>query len=144
MSQHNNSGGSVDYYTIDVSKPTSALIAPYKAECNDIIRALRLEFAEANIIKAIWRIAAGVVKGTKKDGNDAKYDAEKILFFAIDVALKHGVDIPKILGQRGYGGQGFQVGTPKISLPENPPMFRAPLPNDWALPFQNNQERMYL
>ena len=72
-------GGSNDYYKIFVRNPTT-LKTPYWAECNDIIESLGLTFAEANIIKAIWRIAQwrrGVQKKTKP-----LYDAEKVSFFA--------------------------------------------------------------
>lgn len=76
-----NSGGSVSYYKVSIDKPTT-LPAPYEAECNDIIEALGMNFAEGNIFKALWRRAAAR-KGVRKGGYDqGKYDAEKILFFA--------------------------------------------------------------
>ena len=76
-----NSGGSVSYYKVSIDKPTT-LPAPYEAECNDIIEALGMNFAEGNIFKALWRRAAAR-RGVRKGGYDqGKYDAEKILFFA--------------------------------------------------------------
>lgn len=73
-------GGSSDYYKIDVAKPTSGGI-PYTAECNDIIEALGMEFDVANIFKAAWRVAA-LRQGRGKPGQgDAVYDGEKIVFF---------------------------------------------------------------
>ena len=76
-----NSGGSVSYYKVSIDKPTT-LPAPYEAECNDIIEAVGMNFAEGNIFKALWRRAAAR-RGVRKGGYDqGKYDAEKILFFA--------------------------------------------------------------
>ncbi len=76
-----NSGGSVSYYKVSVDKPTT-LSVPYEAECNDIIEALGMNFAEGNIFKALWR-RASARRGVSKGGYDqGKYDAEKILFFA--------------------------------------------------------------
>jgi hypothetical protein len=73
-------GGSSDYYKIDVAKPTSGGI-PYTAECNDIIEALNMEFDVANIFKAAWRVAA-LRQGRGKPGQgSAVYDGEKIVFF---------------------------------------------------------------
>lgn len=77
----NNTGGSVDYYKIYVRHPTT-LPEPYEAECNDIIETLNMNFAEGNILKALWRKAAAR-KGMQKNGYDGgQYDAEKILFFS--------------------------------------------------------------
>lgn len=73
-------GGSSSYYKINVVSPTT-LDVPYTAECNDIIEALDMSFAEGNIFKAIWRRAASR-KGKQKAGHNEQYDAEKILFFA--------------------------------------------------------------
>lgn len=74
-------GGSVSYYTVKIANPTSGG-APYEAECNDIIEALKLSWAEANVFKAIWRRAAAQHLGLAKKGYcDGLYDAEKIVFF---------------------------------------------------------------
>jgi len=73
-------GGSADYYKVDVSKPTSGGPS-YVAECNDIIEALGMEYDVANIFKAAWRVAA-LRQGRGKPGQDsAVYDGEKIVFF---------------------------------------------------------------
>ena len=73
-------GGSSDYYKIEVPKPTSGGI-PYTAECNDIIEALNMEYDVANAFKAAWRVAA-LRQGRGKPGqNSAVYDGEKIVFF---------------------------------------------------------------
>ena len=73
------SGGSNDYYKVAVSNPTSGS-APYMAECNDIIEALRMEYDVANAFKAAWRIAA-LRQGRGKPRATEIYDAEKIVFF---------------------------------------------------------------
>ena len=72
-------GDSVDYYKLHVSNPTTYK-DEYDCECNDIIEALDMTYAEGNIFKAIWRTAAAR-KGNGKVGHTALYDAEKIVFF---------------------------------------------------------------
>lgn len=83
------SGGSNDYYKVQVTSPTTPDNPPYQAECNDIIEALGMDFMLGNIFKACWRIAA-LRKGQGKQGNTEKYDAEKIVFFAKRILSKHG------------------------------------------------------
>lgn len=73
-----HTGSSSSYYTVTVNTPTH--LSPYTAECNDIIEALDMTFAEGNAFKAIWRTAAARM-GKRKRGNNAKYDAEKVVFF---------------------------------------------------------------
>lgn len=75
-------GGSVDYYKVEVKNPTTAS-EPYMAECNDIIEALGMNYAEGNAFKALWRRAAHRTLGKKKEGakDDGLYDAEKVAFF---------------------------------------------------------------
>ena len=86
-----HTGGSSSYYTVRVESPTTPYKLPYEAECNDIIEALNMTFAEANNFKATWRTAAAR-QGKKKKGNDAVYDAEKCVFFSrrMLVAAKKG------------------------------------------------------
>lgn len=78
-------GGSSDYYQVHIANPTTPNLnttSTYVAECNDIIEALELNFAEGNILKAIWRRAA-LRQGRGKPGvTSGIYDAEKIKFFA--------------------------------------------------------------
>lgn len=73
-------GGSVSYYKVHVPKPTE-LPAPYTAECNDIIEALGMNYAEGNAFKAIWRRCAARQGKVKKGYTDGLYDAEKVVFF---------------------------------------------------------------
>ena len=52
------------------------------AECNDIIEALGMNYAEGNAFKAIWRRAAARTLGKAKKGyEDGLYDAQKVEFF---------------------------------------------------------------
>lgn len=74
-----NSGGSCDYYIVDVECPQH--LKPYKAECGDIVDALQLTPNEANIFKEIWR-TANARKGKRKKGNTTLRAAEKIQFYA--------------------------------------------------------------
>lgn len=76
-------GGSVDYYKVRVTHPTKQFSMPYDAECNDIIEALGMNFAEGNAFKALWRRAAMRTLGLAKAGAkaDGLYDAEKVVFF---------------------------------------------------------------
>lgn len=75
------SGGSVDYYQVRITDPTTKGRDAYTAECNDIIEALGMNYAEGNAFKALWRSCAERTLGKKKAGGDAVYDAEKIVFF---------------------------------------------------------------
>lgn len=77
-SQSELTGGSSDYYRIDIAKPLAGY--PYSAECLDIIMALGMTFAEGEAFKAIWRKAAAR-QGNGKAGNTALYNAEKVAFF---------------------------------------------------------------
>ena len=77
------SGGSVNYYKVQINDPTSGSNNSYMAECNDIIEALNMNYTEANIFKAIWRMAAARELGKFKEGFEKpKYDTEKVVFFA--------------------------------------------------------------
>ena len=73
-------GGSVNYYTVEVTKPTTAEL-PYTAECNDIIEALQMNYAEGNAFKAIWRSCAARLGISKRGYTDGLYDAEKVVFY---------------------------------------------------------------
>jgi hypothetical protein len=76
------SGGSVSYYQVRITNPTTKEREPYIAECNDIIEALNMNYAEGNAFKALWRKAAARTLGIGKKGYiDGKYDSEKVEFF---------------------------------------------------------------
>lgn len=82
MSQEKEyTGGSVSYYAVDVNAPINEASDPYTAECQDIIEALKLDFNEGNVLKAIWRRAAARLGRSKKGYDEGLYDAEKIVFY---------------------------------------------------------------
>lgn len=75
-------GGSSSYYSVHITNPTTEGRPTYTAECNDIIEALGMNYAEGNAFKALWRRAAARTLGlTKKGYDDGLYDAEKVEFF---------------------------------------------------------------
>ena len=81
MMKKEYTGGSVSYYKVKIESPTSGC-DPYTAECNDIIEALGMNYAEGNAFKAIWRRCAARTLGVSKEGyKDGLYDAEKVVFF---------------------------------------------------------------
>lgn len=86
MPERKLTGGSSDYYKVPVADPTSGGPA-YVAECNDIIEALNMPFADGNAFKALWRIAA-LAQGNGKPGTTEVYDAEKLVFFAQRILLR--------------------------------------------------------
>lgn len=75
-------GLSSSYYRVKIDRPTTSTNLPYTAECNDIIEALGMDYAEGNIFKALWRRAAARTLGKHKRGNNGLYDAEKMVFFS--------------------------------------------------------------
>lgn len=74
-------GGASSYYAVEVRRPTKPDAPKYTAECNDIIEALGMNFAEGNAFKALWRRAAARQGRLKKGYTDGLYDAEKVVFF---------------------------------------------------------------
>jgi hypothetical protein len=75
------SGGRVNYYLVRVDDPQREEQQPYQAECEDIIRALKMTFDEGCEFKAIWRTAAGRL-GNGKPNQSEVYDAEKRIHYA--------------------------------------------------------------
>lgn len=74
-------GGKVNYYEVAIKCPTREGRAPYTAECNDIIEALGMTFAEGEAFKANWRGAAARKNLSKRGYTDGLYDAEKVVFY---------------------------------------------------------------
>lgn len=81
-------GGSVGYYTVHIASPTTEGNTPYDAECNDIIEALGMNYAEGNAFKALWRRAAARLGKAKKGYTDGLYDAEKVVFFGTRLVVQ--------------------------------------------------------
>lgn len=92
-------GGSVSYYQVTINNPTTPDRAPYITECNDIIEALGMSFAEGEAFKAIWRMAAARQGRMKKSYTDGIYDAEKVQFFGgrmVSMAKAMKTDFAKV------------------------------------------------
>lgn len=85
-----DSGGSCNYYSVLIENPTTAS-KKYTAECNDVIEALDMTYAEANMFKEIWRSASARTLGKLKAGHSEVRGAEKIEFFAKRNAIQKGV-----------------------------------------------------
>jgi hypothetical protein len=75
------SGGDVNYYLVSIPFPKRKEHQPYIAECEDIIEALGMTFAEGCAFKAIWRSCAARTLGKIKAGGSAVYDAEKVVYY---------------------------------------------------------------
>lgn len=75
-------GLSVSYYQLPINHPTTPGREPYTCECNDIIEALGMSYAEGNVFKALWRKCAARQGKSKRGYTDGKYDAEKMVFFS--------------------------------------------------------------
>lgn len=95
-------GKSVSYYTVPISSPTTKGNPPYLAECNDIIEALGMNYAEGNAFKALWRRAAQRTLGLTKKGAkpDGLYDAEKVSFFGDRLVVQSEIIKEKQNGER--------------------------------------------
>jgi hypothetical protein len=76
-----HTGAKTSYYEVTILHPTKEGRGPYTAECNDIIEALGMSFAEGEAFKALWRMCAARQGKSKRGYNDAKYDAEKVVFY---------------------------------------------------------------
>lgn len=74
-------GKDVNYYLVEVAEPKR--LPPYTAECEDIIEALGMTFAEGCAFKAIWRSCAARTLRLVKKGQDEAgvYDAEKVQYY---------------------------------------------------------------
>lgn len=77
--QGENSGGNVNYYLVEIKHPKR--LKSYWAECEDIIEALGMNFAEGTAFKAIWRRCAQKKLGVKKEGDTPKRNAEKVIYY---------------------------------------------------------------
>lgn len=79
---HKGTGNDVDYYLVEIKDPKR--LAPYTAECEDIIEALGMTFSEGNEFKALWRSCAARTLGKIKPAHDEAgiYDAEKQIYYA--------------------------------------------------------------
>ncbi len=86
-----HTGGSSSYYDVEVDVElvgtTRKQVKPALVSCNLIIEALNMNYAQATVFKAVWRICASKL-GRKKRGNNTVYDAEKINYFAQRILIQ--------------------------------------------------------
>lgn len=76
------------YYLVEVAKPAMPGLPPYVAECQDVIAALGLTFAEGEAFKALWR-AARMRQGFGKPGANLDYDFDKVAHYGARSAIEH-------------------------------------------------------
>lgn len=73
-----SSGGDNDYWVANVTDPKR--LAPYKAECEDLIELFGFNFAEGNAFKALWRMGMDrVAQG--KPGDTPLRNAQKVAYY---------------------------------------------------------------
>ena len=79
-----HTGGSSSYYDIVMDVEVQGgrkQIKPALVSCDSIITALGMNFSQGTLFKVIWRLCAGKL-GRKKKGNNAIYDAEKLVYYS--------------------------------------------------------------
>ena len=86
------------YYLVEVPNPAMPGLPPYVAECQDIIAALELTFAEGEALKALWR-AARLRQGFGKPGASLDYDFDKVAHYGARCALEHKQKSTNVLGE---------------------------------------------
>lgn len=101
----------MSYYRLLIDNPTSATSA-YVADCNDIIEGLELNFAEANVLKAVWRRAAARQGKAKRGYSDGLYDAEKIVFFGKRILAQEKSNRQKAEPRQVFDGANAEPPTP--------------------------------
>jgi hypothetical protein len=120
-------GKDVSYYLVDIASPKR--LEPYTAECEDIIEALGMTFAEGCAFKAVWRKSAARTLGVAKAGyKGGLYDAEKAQYYgarmvahenraavadgaALEPAAEIDDDSPRAqaMGQNGNNGEHYPI-----------------------------------
>jgi hypothetical protein len=80
-------GKDVSYYLVPIPHPKR--LDPYTAECEDLIEALGMTFAEGCAFKAIWRKCAARTLGLAKAGyKGGLYDAEKAQYYGARMVVQ--------------------------------------------------------
>lgn len=76
--EQESSGGDNDYWVAIINQPKR--MAPYSAECEDLIEHFQMSFQEGEAFKAIWR--NGMLRlGAGKPGDSHIRNAEKVEHF---------------------------------------------------------------
>lgn len=82
VNSHSHNGGlECGYYKVEVPAANGEMVV---VECKDIVHALKLDFAEGNVFKELFR-TGNARNGNGKDGNTDERAYEKIYFFACDL-----------------------------------------------------------
>lgn len=92
-------GGFSNYYLVRVEYPQRQEQPPYQAECEDIIRALGMDFDEGSLFKELWR-SANARRGNGKPGHSAVYGAEKMVHYATRILNRVKQEAEKIKSTR--------------------------------------------
>lgn len=79
------SGLDNDYWLLDIQHPKR--LEPHKVECEDIIEAMDMPFAEATVFKSLWRLMQ-LRRGRGKPGSTEKYEAEKMVYYSARTLAK--------------------------------------------------------
>ena len=72
-----SSGGDNDYWVVVIDDPKR--LAPYKAECEDLIEKFQFNFAEGEAFKALWRKGMANLGNGKPDDTPLR-NAEKVAY----------------------------------------------------------------
>lgn len=72
-----SSGGDNDYWIVVIDDPKR--LAPYSAECEDLIEKFKFNFAEGEAFKALWRKGQANL-GNGKPGDNPLRNAEKVAY----------------------------------------------------------------
>lgn len=109
-------GKDVSYYLVEIAAPKR--LDPYTAECEDIIEALNMTFAEGCAFKAIWRKCAARTLGIAKAGyKGGLYDAEKTQYYGARMVAVEG----RLSKVPSAAERGSLFGGPVIHTMTNPP-----------------------
>lgn len=85
MSEIRASGLDNDYWLLDIKHPKR--LNPYKVECEDIIEAMEMPFAEATVFKSLWRLMK-LRMGQGKPGSSEPYEGEKMVYYSARTLAK--------------------------------------------------------
>ncbi|MCY1434339.1 hypothetical protein D9M71_503980 [compost metagenome] len=124
-----NSGGDVNYYALQIKHPKR--FEPCMVECEDVIRALGLNFFEGEAFKAIWRKGAQRTLGVGKTGNTALRDAQKMAHYGAR-ELAHEEQLAAAVPQTMDSGADVKYGLDR-ALAENYAMLEPTDPTQWMV-----------
>jgi hypothetical protein len=130
-------GGNTNYYLAEIEYPKRG--SAYTAECEDIITALKMTFAEGCAFKAIWRSASARL-GNGKPGADefGIYDGEKISHYGKRILVERHIAQDKAVEQSKVPLFAEPKDLPETVLkPSQPPGLAAYPQEGWHTPVFN-------